>query len=113
MGMLVHVLAFAGLVIPLGNIIGPLVLWLVKKEEMPFVDWHGKQALNFNISIWIYGAIIGFAALVLFWTLIFPMLAMLFIGALLVFWLVMTIVNAMKASNGEWVKYPLTIEFLK
>jgi hypothetical protein len=56
--MLWHVAAFAGYIgIPFGNIVGPLLVWLLKREESPFIDVHGKQALNFQISATIYAII--------------------------------------------------------
>src|SRR5688572_11206372 len=58
MGMLTHLLALAGFVIPVvGNVAGPLVLWLVKKDTMPFVDDNGKEAVNFNITVSIATAV--------------------------------------------------------
>ena len=62
MAMLCHLLALAGYVIPFGNIIGPLVMWLVKKEDHPFIDEQGKEALNFQITV----ALAVMACLVLF-----------------------------------------------
>ena len=50
-GMIAHLSALVGLIIPFGNILGPLVVWLVKKDTMPFVDDQGKEALNFNITL--------------------------------------------------------------
>lgn len=105
MAMLTHLLSFAGLIVPLGNLLGPLVMWLVKKESSSFVDHHGKDAINFNISILIYT--IASAVLILL------IIGLFLLVAVAIFWIVMTIVQAMKASNGEWTKYPLTIEFLK
>ena len=52
--MLAHLLALAGLILPFGSIIGPLVIWLIKKDESPFVDKNGKESLNFQISTTIY-----------------------------------------------------------
>lgn len=57
MSTLCHLSSFASFIIPLGNILGPLVVWLLRKDDLPSVDKHGKAALNFNISITIYGAI--------------------------------------------------------
>jgi uncharacterized Tic20 family protein len=53
-GMLCHLSAFAGFVIPFGNIIGPLIVYSMKKEEFPFVADQGKESLNFQISVMIY-----------------------------------------------------------
>ena len=105
MGMLCHLLALCGLVIPFGNILGPLVLWLVKKEGMPFVDDQGKESLNFQISIAIYGV----GAFLLSFVVIGIPLAI----ALGVFWLVMVIIATVAANNGERYRYPLTIRLLK
>ena len=46
-----HLSALAGLFIPFGSVLGPLVVWLVKRNEMPMVDRHGKEALNFQITV--------------------------------------------------------------
>jgi len=106
MGMLCHLLALCGLVMPFGgNILGPLVLWLVKKDTMPFVDDQGKESLNFQISVAIYG--VGAA-----------LLSIIGIGivlgvALAVFWLVMVIIATVAANKGERYRYPLTIRLLK
>ena len=51
LGLACHLLAFVGMVFPFGNILGPLVIWLVKKDDSAFVDDQGKEALNFNITI--------------------------------------------------------------
>jgi len=102
--MLCHILAFAGLVFPLGNILGPLVMWLVKKEGMPLVDDQGKESLNFQISVTIYGAA---CALLSFVVIGIPLAI-----ALGVFWLAAIITGAVKASNGQRFRYPLTIRFV-
>jgi len=101
--MIAHLASLLGYsVIPLGNIIDPLVVWQMKKEEMPFVDDQGKEALNFQISITIY-------LLVAVVTVIGIVVAPLIIIA----GLVLTIIAGLKASNGEHYRYPLTIRFLK
>ena len=106
MGMLCHLLAFCGLVMPFGgNILGPLVLWLVKKEGMPFVDDQGKESLNFQISVVIYG--VGAALLS------FIGIGIVLGAALGVFWLVMVIIATVAANKGERYRYPLTIRLLK
>jgi len=105
LGMLCHLLALCGFVIPFGNVLGPLVLWLVKKEGMPFVDDQGKESLNFQISVAIYGA----GAFLLSFIGIGIVLG----AALAVFWLVMVIIATVRANNGERYRYPLTIRLLK
>ena len=95
----------------LGCFVGPLVIWMMKKDTMPFVDDQAKEALNFNISV----AIVFFVLFVL-------TLVTLGIGALLtvplmilvgIAWLVFTIIAAMKANNGERYRYPLTLRLVK
>ncbi len=101
-GMLCHLGALAGFIgIPFGNIIGPLIFWLVKRNEFPFVDEQGKQALNFQISLTIYGLISAVLCLIL--------IGFVLIFAVLIFGLVMTIMAAVKASKGESFHYPLAI----
>jgi uncharacterized Tic20 family protein len=105
LGMACHLVALAGFVIPFGNIIGPLILWLVKKEESEFVDDQGKESLNFQISITIYLCV---AALLVIIVIGIPLL----IG-LGIFSLVMIVVAAVKASSGEKYRYPLTLRLVK
>lgn len=104
-GMFAHLAAFAGIIIPLGNILGPLIVWLVKKDTMPFAADQGKEALNFNITVLIAAFISGILTLVL-------------IGILLLFvvgiaWLVLTIMAAIAANKGEAYRYPFTLRLIK
>ena len=102
-----HLAAFAGLLgIPFGSIIGPLVLWLIKKNEVPFVDYSGKEALNFQISIAIY--MIASTPLLCGGPLV--LLAWIPLGIVA---LIFTIIAAIKANNGEYYRYPITIRILK
>ena len=101
-GMLCHLSGLSGGVIPFGNIVGPLIVWMIKKDEYAFVDDQGKESLNFQISIMIY-------TIVLALTIIGIPVA---IGAM-IFGLVMTVVAAVKANGGEYYRYPLTIRFVK
>ncbi|MBU2103229.1 MAG: DUF4870 domain-containing protein [Candidatus Omnitrophota bacterium] len=103
--MLCHLSALAGYLIPLGNIIGPLVMWLIKKDQSALVDAEGKKALNFQISILIYLLVSGILCLVL--------IGFALVAVIGIFELVMVIVAAVKTSNGEEFKYPLSITFLK
>ncbi|WP_321287342.1 DUF4870 domain-containing protein [uncultured Sunxiuqinia sp.] len=105
-GMLCHIAAFAGLVIPVaGNVIGPLVVYLMKKEEYGFVDDQGKESLNFQITVTILMFVSGMLIIVGIGVLL---LAVIGIGAL-----VLTIIAAIKANEGEFYRYPWTIRFLK
>ena len=91
--------------IPLANIIAPLVIWLIKKDEMPLVDRHGKESLNFQITVSI--------ALVCCVPLIFVVIGIVLIPLVLIGDLVCVTMASVKANNGEFFDYPLTIRFLK
>ena len=100
--MLCH-LAGLAVFIPFGHIIGPLIVWVIKKEDHPEIDRHGREALNFQVSWTIWAFIAGVLWLV-------------FIGIILtavlgIAWLVLTILAAVKANKGEFYRYPLTIRF--
>ena len=106
LGMLCHLLSFAlYLGIPVGNIIGPLVLWLLKKDESEFVDATGKEVLNFQISLTIYGIICI--------PLIFLGVGLILVPVLMILAIVYTIIGAIKANEGEVYQYPCTIRFIK
>jgi hypothetical protein len=99
-----HLAAFAGYVIPLGNIIGPLVFWIFKKDESALVDDQGKEAMNFQITIVIYALVAGVSMLFFVGFLLLPVV--------LLFNIVMIIIAAVKASGGEAFRYPLCIRFI-
>jgi uncharacterized protein len=103
--MLCHLSALAGFIIPFGNIIGPVLVWQIKKNEFPSVDVHGKESVNFQISVVIY-AFIGF--LLTFVLIGIPLLVLLALGSL-----VLIVIASIKANNGEAYRYPATIRFLK
>lgn len=101
--MVCHLITLTGFFIPLGNIIGPLVIWLIKKEQYPLVDDQGREALNFQISILIY--------LIASLILLFVLIGIVLLPIVLIFDLVMTIVAMIKANDGVAYRYPLTIRF--
>lgn len=98
-----HLSSLLGLVLPLGNLIGPLVCWLVKRDQSPLVDANGKESLNFQISMTIWMIVSGF--------LIFVLIGIPILLVLAVLDVVFAIVAAVKTSNGEPYRYPLTIRF--
>lgn len=100
-----QLLGFAGFVFPFGNILGPLVLWLIKRSESPLLDRIGKEVLNFQISYTIYVAVAGILCFVLIGFLILPVIGLL--------WIIFMIIAAVKTGNGEEYKYPLTIRLLQ
>ena len=109
--MLGHLAAFSAFITGLGCVLGPLIVWLVKRETMPFAGDQAREALNFNITaiivavgLGIFTAItLGIGALITV-----PAAFVLFIG-----WFVLTIVAAMKANNGEQYRYPFSIRLVK
>ncbi|MBN1972034.1 MAG: DUF4870 domain-containing protein [Sedimentisphaerales bacterium] len=105
-GMFCHLAALAGYVVPaFGWVIGPLVVWLIKKEEFPFVNEQGKESINFQISMFIYAAISGL--------LCFLCIGFFLLAAVAIVDIVFIIMAAIKANNGEHYRYPLTIRFIK
>ena len=103
--MFAHLASLIGYIIPLGNIIGPLVVWLIKKDEFPFVDDQGKESLNFQISMLIYITVSALAIFICVGIVTTPVLVILD--------LVFTIIAAIKANQGEYYRYPLTIRLVK
>ncbi|MBN1354337.1 MAG: DUF4870 domain-containing protein [Candidatus Omnitrophica bacterium] len=105
-GMLCHLAALAGFMgIPFGHLFGPLVIWLLKKDEYPIVDEQGKESLNFQISMTIYALVAA--------VLIIILVGFVLLFVLAIFDLIAVIVASIKASNGEPFKYPFSIKFLK
>ncbi len=103
-GMACHLAAFAAFVFPTGgSILGPLIVWLMKKNESPFVDAQGKESLNFQLSIFIYLIISGLLCFVLIG---FPLVFLVLLAGL-----ILPIIGAVRASNGEYYRYPFTIRF--
>ena len=105
LAVVMHLLGFAGFVFPFGNIIAPLILWLVKRTESPLLDRTGKEVVNFQISYTIYAAIAGFLCLILIGFLILPVIFIL--------WIVFMVIAAVKTGNGEDYRYPATIRLLQ
>ena len=110
--MLCHLSALSGYLIPFGHILGPLIVWQLKKNEYPSVDVHGKAALNFQITVTLALLVSAASAVMLSFFcigwLLFPVVAAIGLAGL-----VLLIIAAIKASNGEDFKYPCSIEFVK
>jgi uncharacterized Tic20 family protein len=104
-GMFAHLSALAGAVVPLGSIIGPLVIWLMKKDEMPFVDDQGKEALNFQITMAI--------AFLICIVLMFVIVGIFLLPLILIFDLVVTIIAAVEANKGNRHRYPFALRLIK
>ena len=99
LGMVAHLLGFAGWIFPLGNIIGPLILWQMKKDQSAYITYHAKEALNFQITV----SVLAIVFIVLSFVLIgIPLLV-----ALGIFDLVFILIAAIKANDGVSYRYPL------
>jgi uncharacterized protein len=100
-----HLSTFAGLILPFGSVIGPLAVWLTRRDRDQFIDQAGREALNFGITIAIYGAVLLVAALLLVG------IPFLIIGV--VAWVVLASLAAVKASQGQTYRYPLTLRLVR
>jgi uncharacterized protein len=100
-----HLAGFAGFLVPFGNIIGPLVIWLIKKDQTPFVDHHGKEAVNFQITVTI--------ALFVSLLLIFVVIGFILLPLIAIATLVLMIVAAVAASRGEYYRYPFKVTLIR
>ena len=136
----IHLSTFSRFIIPFGNFIGPIVLWAANKEKSEFIDQHGKQAINFQISVLLYAIIIGTISVPFFIFKLFKGLdfidfhgfhdfhinvgepsPLLYIGgglgalAILAFIIELALIvrASLAARDGNNYKYPLTINFLK
>lgn len=103
--MACHLAALAGLVIPLGNIMGPLIVWILKREESDKVNVHGVRALNFQITFTIAMFVAGLTMFILIGFLLMPIIG--------IAGLIFTILAAIKTSQGEDYQYPFSLELLK
>lgn len=90
---------------PILQIVGPLVVWLLKREESSFIDAHGKESVNFQISMTIYILVASISFLFCVGFILVP--------ALIVADVVLLIIAAVKANNGEYYRYPVTIRLIK
>jgi uncharacterized Tic20 family protein len=103
--MFCHFAAFLGLVFPFGNLLGPLIVWQIKKDLDPFVDAQGREALNFQISV----ALAALLCVLLMVVVIgFPLLLLVSVGAL-----VLTIITGIKANEGQAYRYPFSWRLVK
>lgn len=136
----IHLSTFSRFFIPFGNFIGPIILWITNKDKSEFIDTHGKQAINFQMSIFLYAIILGTLTVPFFVFKIFSGLdfidfngfhdfhinigepsPLLYIGGALgafailgfIIELVFIVIASLKARDGEIYHYPLTINFLK
>ena len=104
-GMLCHLSAFAGFIVPFGGILAPLIIWLIKKDEMPFVNDQGKESINFQITL--------FIAAIICMILMFVGIGFLLIVALAIFGVIMIIIASIRANEGTYYRYPYALRLIK
>lgn len=104
-GMLCHLMALSGYIIPLGNLLGPIIIWAIKKDDAPFINDQGKEAINFQITVTIMAVIAIILSLIA--------IGFLLLAALMLYNVVMVVVAAIKSYDGESYRYPFTIRLLK
>ncbi len=102
--MFLHLSILAGIAAPIAGFAAPIVIWQIKRTELPAIDEHGKNAVNWIISKLLYVFICGVLSVVLIGI---PLLIALGVVAV-----VFPIIAAIKANNGEIWTYPLAIRFL-
>src|SRR6266480_3519212 len=103
--ILCHASALLGVLLHFpGHLLGPLIVWLAKRDDSPEIDAHGKESLNFQISMLIYNAVAAVFCLVL--------VGFFFLAVLWVLNAVFVIIASVKASEGTLYRYPFTIRFI-
>jgi uncharacterized Tic20 family protein len=104
--MFCHLSALVGILgNGLGFLVGPLVVWLLKKEDDPFIDEQGKEAVNFQITMFIALFVSGILVLV-----VIGIVMLIVVGIMMV---VFPILGAIKANEGESYRYPFSIRFIQ
>jgi hypothetical protein len=104
-GMFCHLVVLTGFIIPFASIIGPLVIWMIKRDEMPFVDDQGKESLNFQITMML--------AMIASGLLMFVLIGFVLIFVVVIFQFIMIIIASIKANEGVYYRYPLCIRLIK
>jgi len=102
--MLCHLASLSGYLIPFGNLVGPLVVWLIKRDAHPFIDDQGKESLNFQITMTVLLVVALATLCVGIGIVLAPIVAL--------YGIVMAIIAAVKANNGERYRYPATIRLI-
>ncbi len=104
--VIIHLSQFLDFITGIGGFVVPLIIWLLKKDEIHELDYHGKTILNFRISMFIY-TLICIPFIFLFGV---GILGFIVLGCI---YLIFPIVNAVRASNNQIPHYPLSIKFIK
>ena len=103
--MFLHLSLLAGFVVPMAGLVAPILIWQLKKTELPGLDVHGKNALNWIISALIYAVVCVI--------LVFAIIGIPLLIALGIVGIIFPVIAAIKANNGEVWKYPMSITIIK
>ncbi len=103
--MLCHFSSFCMFIFPFGNILAPLIIWLIKKDEMSFIENQAKEVLNFQISMTIYLLISGILCIIL--------IGIPIIIGLVIFCFIITLIAAISANDGKAYRYPMNLRLIK
>lgn len=103
--MLAHLSAIPGSFFLIGSVLAPVIIWQIQKDKSAYVDYHGKEAVNFQITI---ALATGVSLL-----LMFVLIGFVLIWAVGLYWIIFTVIAGIKANNGEYYRYPLIIRFIK
>ena len=103
-GMIAHLSALAGYAIPLGNVIGPMIIWLAKRDTSAYVAQEAREALNFHITVTIAAAISALLILVLI-----GFVLLIAVGLVA---LIFTIIAGIKANEGNGYVYPFAVRLI-
>ena len=106
-----HLSALAGYVIPFGNILGPLIIWQMKKHEFPSLEAHGRAAINFQLTVTI-AVIVGLLAVVPLSFICIGYLLIPVVVGITVAGLVFAIIAGIKANDGQEYAYPCTLHLV-
>ena len=102
----IHASALLGVLLHFpGHLLPPLILWLIKRDDAPELDAHGKEAVNFQLSMLIYNLVAAIFCLVL--------VGFVFLAILWILDTVFVIIAAIQASDGKFYRYPMTIRFIQ
>ena len=113
MAMLCHIGALIGSFMPPANIIVPVVIWMLKKDQSGFINEHGKEAINFQINLSVWAIIVSIIGFLLIFLVIGIFLLPLALGALVIAGLILGIVAGVKAYEGNYYRYPFIIRLIK
>lgn len=109
--ILAHAAAFAGFFIPLGNVLGPLLVWAIKRDESRFIAENGQESLNFQITWTVLTVAIGFVV----WIFALGgggLFAFALLGIVGVVWLILVVIAIIRASENEVYKYPFSLKLV-